>query len=119
MAAGVGADLPVPIRRRAVCAEEKLGEIVAVAGARRETLAWTIGDGTVIVSTRAAIARQCVTRGYPVFPHLLNGRPMTELVDVIHESVAPDTWADPGFALIRVINNDLVVTQTQENQRLV
>jgi hypothetical protein len=121
--AGVTPKSPVTVRLHGVPGSQALAEILEGVAGKGASLGWTLDDGVIVVSARDAIARRAVTRAYTVNWMRPGARQewVDDLLTLVQAVVAPETWAEngSGFATARVVNDELVVTQTRENQRRV
>ena len=135
-AAGLDRNTPVTVRLKNIPFEQALRYILRDAGAGSVALDYAVIDGIVNISTAEDLAANTTVRVYSV-AKLLKQMPSTlpssateevlrnnkaeQLVQLIRETVAPDSWRDAGgpVGAIREINGRLVITQTEANHALI
>ena len=134
--AGVGRNAPINVRLKNVPFEQALRYVLRDAGAGTVALDFAVVDGIVNITTADELATDVKVRVYNV-ARLLKQMPSTmpandseeiirankaeHLVQIICETVAPDSWRSAGGAVgsISEINGRLVVGQTEANHALI
>lgn len=140
-AAGVDRNAPVSARMRNVSAGKALRIILDHVGGDTVKLSYAVDGNIVNVSTADALAKETVTRVYdirdmiievpdytsekpapqtqPVDPAKVRAKNVEQVTDLIKETVDPDSWRENGGSVgaLREIQGQLIITQTQENQR--
>jgi hypothetical protein len=97
---------------------------LAIAGAERPPLGYTVSDGVITISTAHDLARNTVTRVYDARVIIdAPGRPgrnvrVGSLLKLIMDAVDPQSWRarDGDIGSIRELQGQLIVTQTAVNQ---
>jgi beta-lactamase regulating signal transducer with metallopeptidase domain len=134
--AGIRKDKPVRISLRRIPARKLLTTLLAEAG--EGEVRYVIDQGTIVISTRAALDahRQLVTHVYDIRDLLVQPidttktvgtaapatRPapndviVAQVIDTIESTVAPGSWKDRGgIGSIQELNGQFVIQQTAEH----
>ncbi|HVT80083.1 MAG TPA: hypothetical protein VHM90_05455, partial [Phycisphaerae bacterium] len=135
-AAGLGKDTPVTLDLKSVPARDALLKLLATAGTEKGKLAYTIDEGIITVSSQEDLqsakyqmvrvfdVRDLLTPLSPTAPDAAAAKRDAEaawLMELITSTVAPESWRDAGGKIgsIRMLNGQLIVNQTVENQTAV
>jgi len=118
---GITRDTPVTVGLREVTFEKALQTVLEDV---RGPLGYVVDEGVITITTRDEIwrnERYYTTRVYDVrdLVDWTYEEAMAELVNVIQETVDPDSWRPMGFASIRPVQGTLVVAQTRKNHEAI
>jgi hypothetical protein len=140
-AAGIDRNTPVSTRVRDVKFSKALRIILDHVGGDTVKLSYAIDGNIVNVSTADSLAKDTVTRVFdirdiiievpdytaeksapqtqPADPAKLRAKNIELVTDLIKETVDPDSWRENGGSVgaLRELQGQLIITQTQENQR--
>ncbi|MDB5298608.1 MAG: hypothetical protein JWO87_271 [Phycisphaerales bacterium] len=122
-AAGIDRNAPVSLHLKNKKLSIALDLILTVAGAEHEALGYSVDDGVVVVSTRADLDKNTLTRVYDVRDLLpapagaARDAQVAAVVKLLMDEIGTDTWRDHGgkIGAIRELQGQLIVTQTPEN----
>jgi hypothetical protein len=121
--AGIDRNAPVSLHLKNKKLSISLDLILTVAGAEHEALGYSVDDGVVVVSTRADLDKNTLTRVYDVRDLLpapagaARDAQVAAVVKLLMDEIGTDTWRDHGgkIGAIRELQGQLIVTQTPEN----
>ncbi len=129
--AGIDRSTPVTVELRNIPAGNVLRHILQDVGGSSVRLGMMIDGGTLIVSTEEDVSAHVKTILYDVSDLIISpdGKPVADeqarqkkvvdLIQVIEQSIAFESWKGNGGTLgyIQEFNNKLIIVQSPENQR--
>ncbi len=132
-AAGIDRTAPVTVRVRNVKASKALTALLDAIVHGRDALSFSVDDGAILVTTKADLADNLVTKVYDVRELILGRKAKTsdvppadrerlanDIVTLIVESVGAKSWREPGgLGSARHLSGQVIVTQTPDNHRTI
>lgn len=102
---GMSSDDPVSVNLRGISLESALDLML-----QQLELTYIVDDEVMLITNKDVAAERMETRVYPVFHPDLSLEATTEL---LHRTVAPDSWTETGGAGdVAILGNKLIVRQT-------
>ena len=118
-AAGMDRTTPVSMRARNVAFSHALDMVLQSASGGTVPLAYSTKGGVIQVSMAEQLDKETEVRAYDVRDLVPAELEMKDLVTMVRETVAPDTWRDAGgtVGVVHSTKHKLIITTTEQNHR--